>query len=1034
MRSFPEVVEQLAAEDPNGVWIKFPRLSSGRASWADITFDQLHRAVNTMAHWINENLDFAQTNMKNQVVAYIGINDARYPIIIIASIKNGHKILLTSPRNSLENHLSLLRSTRCTRLLFSKEYKNEANRLCTEISTLRAAQVPDLDEILNDPTGSSYINWSIQDTKPITKDTTLMILHSSGSTGSPKPIEQKAGIWHILDNSEIWAHPSNGRRYVLSELYGTRLIVATVPFFHSYGINLLTRSIYHKGPLVLLSPDRPPTVEIVLEAIEQTNPSAIVSVPSLLEDMVALSSGLVALSRMELVFSGGAPLAKACGDKIAARTRLVNCIGSTETYFNSNYIPLSRDWEYFEWDPLAGIKMETNSDNCNLAEMVIKRSPDMLHQFVFCNYSDKDEWRTKDLYEKHATEPGLWRYVGRTDDIIVLRNGEKINPVPFEKVVETHPKVKSALMVGTERFQAGIIIEPNGLEISSIREYINLIWPSIEQANSKSPAHARVFASMVAIASPDKPFRRSPKGSIMRRATYQLYEREIDALYRDNAVDGTLINPRDTETLIRQAVESILSCSEALTPDTNLFTIGMDSVQVLELSRSICRLTGIDCSPKTIYTHRTIASLAQNLSPLHSHTSSLLSREEKMSFLIHKYTNDLPYSCWRVVNWPKPPQSELVVILTGSTGSLGTHILYELLKSSQISRIHCLNRSQDAATRQKQLLSSLRPGAQIANSLQKAEYHTADFSQQHLGLTKAVYDDLLASAQVFIHNAWPVDFNKSLEEFEGMIRGTRTVVDFAMEAKFDLRVIYVTSVAGVMNWGAVRTEVGDELVIPERFEPDNSLPAKQGYGESKHVASCILNAGAKRMDLNITLIRSGQLSGPKDSTWVWAQHEWFPSLIRTSKVLGKLPNSLGQHDIVDWVPVDVAGQAVLELSLQAPRQLGEVNCFNMVNPRTAKWGDLALEIKQYFNSKGEEMEVVTLQEWMKELKEVGMSKDLGELCHQYPAFKLLDFFQGLENNVGKLRFATTLAEEYSPTMRKLEATDGNLMRKWLETM
>jgi hypothetical protein len=132
--------------------------------------------------------------------------------------------------------------------------------------------------------------------------------------------------------------------------------------------------------------------------------------------------------------------------KIAGVIRLVNCTVSTETYFTSNYIPLDpADWEYFEWNPLAGIDMKMTSDL--LAERVMKRGLDMHHRFALYEYLHLDEWRINDLYERHATKTQLWRYIGRTDDIIVLGNGEKINPVPFEKLDEGHPGIEGDVRI-----------------------------------------------------------------------------------------------------------------------------------------------------------------------------------------------------------------------------------------------------------------------------------------------------------------------------------------------------------------------------------------------------------------------------------------------------------------------------------------------------------------------------------------------------------------------------------------------------------
>ena len=59
----------------------------------------------------------------------------------------------------------------------------------------------------------------------------------------------------------------------------------------------------------------------------------------------------------------------------------------------------------------------------------------------------------KDLYRPHPTKPDLWSYVGRTDDMVVLSNGEKIAPHEAESMVASDPDVRAVLMIGDGRFQ-----------------------------------------------------------------------------------------------------------------------------------------------------------------------------------------------------------------------------------------------------------------------------------------------------------------------------------------------------------------------------------------------------------------------------------------------------------------------------------------------------------------------------------------------------------------------------------------------------
>lgn len=108
-----------------------------------------------------------------------------------------------------------------------------------------------------------------------------------------------------------------------------------------------------------------------------------------------------------MVFYGGAPLARLCGDKISRVTWLANSIDSTEAFNLANLVLVDpADWEYFEWNPNAGIAMEPTEDG-QLTELVIHRQHGNEDQTVFHNFPELAEWRTNDLYEQHPTQPAL---------------------------------------------------------------------------------------------------------------------------------------------------------------------------------------------------------------------------------------------------------------------------------------------------------------------------------------------------------------------------------------------------------------------------------------------------------------------------------------------------------------------------------------------------------------------------------------------------------------------------------------------------
>lgn len=104
------------------------------------------------------------------------------------------------------------------------------------------------------------------------------------------------------------------------------------------------------------------------------------------------------------------------------------------------------DWHYHHFHPAGGYTYKQRTDE--LWEQFQTRDPKLhLTQAFLQTFPDQDEVATKDLYSKHPTKPGRWLYRGRTDDVIVLSNGEKVNPVDMEACINSHPEVKASIVV-----------------------------------------------------------------------------------------------------------------------------------------------------------------------------------------------------------------------------------------------------------------------------------------------------------------------------------------------------------------------------------------------------------------------------------------------------------------------------------------------------------------------------------------------------------------------------------------------------------
>ncbi|KAK4033606.1 hypothetical protein C8A01DRAFT_39941 [Parachaetomium inaequale] len=526
------LVDKLAAEVPHNVWVKTAASSGeGPVVWQDITWIKLRKAVDSMASWMENELGAGDGD---EPVAYFGVSDIRASIVIMAALKAGYKSFLISPKNTQESAMALVKAARyehgCTKLIFTAELRARADEATEAVSLQKISRVPELDQLLATPDEVAYES---RGNDHMRDDETVLILHSSGTTGVPKLVYMKAGVLRVATESTSMPAP-DGRRNTHNEVYSTKLLLTAIPFLNAYGATHLVRSLYFQAPVALT-----PTPAPLLDAIANLQPTAAACTPNILEAICDLPGGLEALSKLDHVIYGGYPLTKACGDKIARVTRLVNSVGSTETFNLPTLLPAPdsdpADWEYLEWNPHAGIVMEPalgDDDGQGMAELVIHRQAGNEYQSVFHNFPDLSEWRTNDLYERHPSKAGLWKCLGRMNDLIVLSSGEKMIPVMFERAVARHPWVGGVLVVGAGHVRAGLIIEPHPERAQlGVERFVDEVWPCVEEANGQCPAHVRVERSMICLATPGKPFKRVPKGLVMRKAMYGLYEEEIKRMY-----------------------------------------------------------------------------------------------------------------------------------------------------------------------------------------------------------------------------------------------------------------------------------------------------------------------------------------------------------------------------------------------------------------------------------------------------------------------------------------------------------------------
>ena len=283
----------------------------------------------------------------------------------------------------------------------------------------------------------------------------------------------------------------------------------------------------------------PPSAQMALECLEYTRVTALTLVPPYVEEVgrnPEILEGLAA--KVDCVFWAGGDISLATGNAIAAKVKLFTTCGSTEMGMWPTIRPSGEwtreHWKYMRVHPAANVSFRHQFKDLHEA-IVMRNSEIEEEQPIFKIFPDLQEFSSGDLFSPHAADAELWQYRGRSDDLQVFSSGEKYHPVALEQRLESSPDVAQALLVGTGRPQAALLLEMKQgtpLDTPQQREEVLLrLWPLIEEVNRMCPDYARITRDFTLILSPAKRMARSAKGTVQRSATVDLYEEELDLIF-----------------------------------------------------------------------------------------------------------------------------------------------------------------------------------------------------------------------------------------------------------------------------------------------------------------------------------------------------------------------------------------------------------------------------------------------------------------------------------------------------------------------
>lgn len=391
--------------------------------------------------------------------------------------------------------------------------------------------LPSASYFLAIPTGDSFSPMPFSQTLAEVHNEPFSFLHSSGTTGPPKPILLTHGAFvsHYSSFCKVTSD-SASNKIPYANFRGLRASIAAPVSIAAGLYQLLGYNLVYEYTVALPPPWTVMTPEILDQIHKYGDVQVAIVPPKYFREIAQNPSWLENLSRLQYLAYLGAPCPSQIGGTLAAKTRLTTLYGTTESGMYPNELTDPEDWEYISFNSLFAYEMRPVCQD--LYEIVIvRRANGDAFQEIFQVYPELQEWRVQDLFSKHPTKDDVWLYRGRIEDLIVSSLGEIFLPKSMEGVIEAHPFVGAALI--TDRGEAGLalLVEPQAAVTceEQKQKLLDDVWPSVQRANDICPVKQRIQKGLVAITGP---MPRAAKGYPRRKTVYELHEKDIDDLYR----------------------------------------------------------------------------------------------------------------------------------------------------------------------------------------------------------------------------------------------------------------------------------------------------------------------------------------------------------------------------------------------------------------------------------------------------------------------------------------------------------------------
>ena len=734
-------------------------------------------------------------------------------------------------------------------------------------------------------------------------DLPAYVIYTSGSTGTPKGVL-------------IAHHSIVDRIHWMNRFFGMDqrdVVLQKTPYTFDVSVWELFWWSGYGGTLAILPPEAHKDPEQIIQAVEQYHVTKMHFVPSMLSaflSYVSVSGSAGRLGSLNQVFASGEALMPAQVThfyQLIPEAELINLYGPTECTVDVSYyrcpnrelasVPIGKPVDntqlYVLDQNLEMLPIGMPGELCvagNLVGIGYLNRPELTEQrFVSNPFGTGKMYRTGDLACWNTA--GEVEYLGRMDNQVKLR-GQRIELGEIEHRLSSIPGVRDAI--------ATVQAQDNG-ESVLVAYYTGDCEHTPEQIREILSAGMPEYMVPQAIMHLEE-LPLSANGKADRKRLPKIALEHTDGI-PENEKPVTV-----WQTKICAAFARVLQCAESdVGIRFNFFEHGGTSLLAIMLMTELLEECRVQL--KDIYNHPTPEKLAA------------LIEQGPAPEPEEDYSAELPYAHVEALNEPNPGiGAGKGILITGTTGFLGVHLLNDLIKRFENTNVFCLVRDADKLEKHwcEMFPDELFPSGRIICVL-------GDLTKPHLGLSP---DDYLRCAErvaAVYHCAADVrHFGQWETSYAVNTKGTENIIDFCLTAGASLHHVSTMSVNGFIltTYGEKLSDTFAEsnLFVGQRFK-------ENVYVHSKYLAEkAVLDARKRGLKANIYRVgnllwrdRDGRFQKNREA------HDFY-MITHASLELHAIPQEFSNL-LFDMTAVDLCAEAIGTLSAG---KLG--NIFHMMNP------------------------------------------------------------------------------------------------------